>query len=110
MSVMTFQIAGVYIVCLTVCLSAGQRKRQSSASLAPVRGIHRWPVDSPHEGAVTRKMLDDVIMYSVIKQKWCKYLMGEVQSPGQELQLVMPEWQPILIVLILLTYVKDIRK
>ena len=20
--------------------------------------------------------------------------MGEVQSPGQELQLVMPEWQP----------------
>ena len=29
-----------------------------------VRGIHRWPVDSPHKGSVTRKMLpfDDVIM------------------------------------------------
>ena len=28
------------------CLGADQRKHQSSASLAPVRGIHRWPVDS----------------------------------------------------------------
>ena len=29
-----------------------------------VRGIHRWPVDSPHKGPVTREMLpfDDVIM------------------------------------------------
>ena len=62
MSVMAFQIAGVYIVCLTVCWGAGQRKRQSSASLAPVRGIHRWPVDSPHEGAVTRKMSTEYVM------------------------------------------------
>ena len=38
--------------------------RYSSASLAFVRGIHRWPVDSPHKGPVTRKMLpfDDVII------------------------------------------------
>ena len=36
----------------------------SSASLAFVRGIHRWPVDSPHKGTTTRKMFpfDDVIM------------------------------------------------
>ena len=29
-----------------------------------MRGIHRWPVNSPHKGPVTRKMfpLDDVIM------------------------------------------------
>ena len=45
------------------------RRRSKKTSLAPVRGIHRWPVDSPHEGTVTRKMLDDVIMYSVIKRK-----------------------------------------
>ena len=39
-------------------------KSQSSASLDFVRGIHRWPVNSPHKGPVTRKMFpfDDVIM------------------------------------------------
>ena len=39
-------------------------KHQSSASLAFVLGIHRWPVNSPHKGPVTRKMFpfDDVIM------------------------------------------------
>ena len=42
------------------------KKRQSSTSLALVRGIHRWPVNSPHNGSVTRKMFpfDDVIMHS----------------------------------------------
>ena len=58
--------------CLLKCLSgADQRKHQSSASLAFVRGIHRWPVNSPHKWPVTLKMflLDDVIMLivSVIK-------------------------------------------
>ena len=51
--------------CLLNRLSdADQRKHQSSASLAFVRGIHRWPVDSPHKGPMTPKMfpLDDVIM------------------------------------------------
>ena len=40
------------------------RKHQSSASLAFVRGIHWWPVNSPHKWPVTRKMFpsDDVIM------------------------------------------------
>ena len=35
-----------------------------SASLAFVRGIHRWPVNSPQKWPVTRKMFpfDDVIM------------------------------------------------
>ena len=44
--------------------SADQRKHQSSASLAFVRGIHRSPVNSPHKWPVTRKMFpcDDVIM------------------------------------------------
>ena len=43
-----------------------QRKHQSSASLAFVRGIHRWPVNSPHKWPVTRKMLpyDDINMWS----------------------------------------------
>ena len=41
-----------------------QRKHQSSASLAFVMEIHRWMVNFPHKGPVTRKMfpLDDVII------------------------------------------------
>ena len=44
--------------------SADQRKHQSSASLAFVRGIHRGPVNSPHKWPVTRKMFpfDNAIM------------------------------------------------
>ena len=33
------------------------RKHQSVTSLAFVWGIHRWPVNSPHKGPVTRKCL-----------------------------------------------------
>ena len=35
---------------------AEQRKHQSSATLALVRVIQRWPANSPHKGPVTRKM------------------------------------------------------
>ena len=40
-----------------------QRNHQSSTSLAFVTGIHRWPVNFPHKGPVTRRMFpfDDVI-------------------------------------------------
>ena len=64
MSAMVSRITGVQIVCTTVCSSANQRKHQSSASLVFVRGIHRWPVNSPYKGPITRKMFpfDDVIM------------------------------------------------
>ena len=59
-----------YFPSLTVVYSivysgADQRKHQSSASLAFVRGIHRpGSVNSPHKGPVTWKMFpfDDVIM------------------------------------------------
>ena len=49
-----------------------QRKHQTSASLAFVRGIHRGPVNSPHKGPVTRKMFpfDDVYMYSTF---WIRF-------------------------------------
>ena len=50
----------------TVFSGTDQRKHQSSASLAFVREIHRWPVNFPHKGPVTRKMFpfdDDVIMF-----------------------------------------------
>ena len=64
MSALVSQITCVSIVCSTVCSGADQRKHQSSASLAFVRGIDWWLVDSLHKGQVTRKMFsfDDVIM------------------------------------------------
>ena len=60
----TSQITSLRTVYSTVCSGTDQRKHQSSASLAFVRGIHRWPVNSPHKGPVTRTMFpfDDVIM------------------------------------------------
>ena len=53
-----------HIVYSSVYSGADQTKYQSSASLAFVRGIHWWPVNSPHKWPVTRKMFsfDDVIM------------------------------------------------
>ena len=64
MSTMASQITSLTIVYSTAYSGADQRKHQSSASLAFVRGIHRWPVNSPHKGPVTREMFpfDDVIM------------------------------------------------
>ena len=55
MDAMTSQITSLTIVYSTVHSGADQRKHQSSASLAFVRGIHRWPVNSPHKWPVTRK-------------------------------------------------------
>ena len=55
MSAMASQNSSISTV-LAVCSVAHQRNHQSSASLAFVRGIHRWPVDSPHKGPVTRKI------------------------------------------------------
>ena len=71
------------ITSLTIVSGADQRKHQSSASLAFVRGIHRWPVNSPHKGPVTRKMFpfDDVIMHDVMS--YC--------SPSLYLQTQFPQ-------------------
>ena len=64
-STMVSQITSLTIVYSTIRSSRDQRKHQSSASLALVRRIHRWPANSPHKEPVTRKMLqfDDVIMF-----------------------------------------------
>ena len=64
MGLMASYITGVSIVYSTFCSGADQRQHQRSVSLAFVRGIHRWPVNSPHKGPVTWKMFqfDDVIM------------------------------------------------
>ena len=76
MGTMASQITSLAIVYSIVYSGTYQRKHQSSASLAFVWGIHRWPVNSPHKGPVTRKMFpfDDVIVYCVIhewQRLWC---------------------------------------
>ena len=69
MSVMVAQITSLMIVCSTVYSGTDQRKHQSSASLAFVRGIHQWLVNSPYKRPITWKMfpLDDVIMSDQVR-------------------------------------------
>ena len=64
MSVMGSLITSASIVNSTFNSGKDQRKHQSSASLAFVRGIPRSPVNSPHNVPVTRKMFpfNDFIM------------------------------------------------
>ena len=64
MSTMASQITSLTIVYSSVYSGADQRKHQSSVSLAFVTGLHRWPMNSPHKGPVTRRLFpfDDVIM------------------------------------------------
>ena len=60
-----------------------ESKHESSASLAFVRGIHRWPVNSSHKWPVTRKMFpfDDVIMKS--NDTWVLvFLKAEIRLPA----------------------------
>ena len=74
MGAIASQITSLTIVYSIVYSGTYQRKHQSSASLAFVRGIHRGPVNSPHKWPVTRKMFpfDDIIMTSKCPStSWC---------------------------------------
>ena len=74
MDAIASQITSLTIVYSIVYSDPDERKHQSSASLAFVRGIHRGPVNSPHKWPVTRKMFpfDDVIMRAPwpVEQPW----------------------------------------
>ena len=66
----------------TVCSGEGERKRQSSALLAFVRGIYRWPVNSPPKGPETRKMIpfeDVIIWWAVLIKLWLISLYSFVE-------------------------------
>ena len=54
-STMASKITGFSIVYPTVWSDTDQRKHQGSASLAFVRGIHRWPVNSHTKGQLRGK-------------------------------------------------------
>ena len=90
MGVMASQITSLTIVYSTVYSGADQTKHQRSTSLAFVRGIRRWPVNSPHNWPVTRKRFpfDDVISshgidcminasFSTMLEKKCQLLSAE---------------------------------
>ena len=53
--------------CLPNCLFKRRSRKTWKLSLAFVRRIHRWPVNSPHKGPVTRKMFpfDDAVNWRV---------------------------------------------
>ena len=63
MRLMASEITSLTIVYSTVYWGPDQRKHQNSPSLAFVRGIYRWPVNSLRKRPVSRKMfpIDDVI-------------------------------------------------
>ena len=73
-----------------------QRKHQSSASLNCAKGKHRWPVLSPHQGPVTRKMFpfDDVIMsllclwIPMIKVQRSFFYVMAIPVPGKTVLMV----------------------
>ena len=68
MIAMASQITSHTIVNSTVYSGIDERK-QSSASLVFVRGIHRWPLNSPHKGPVTLKMFY-LITSSWVFESW----------------------------------------
>ena len=69
MIAMAYQITSLTIVYSIVYSGTDKRKHQSSASLAFMRGIHRWPMNSPHKGPVPRKMFpfDDAIKHDHVR-------------------------------------------
>ena len=79
MSTMAYQITSLTMVYSTVYSGVDQREHQSSASLSFGWGIHRWPVNSPHKGPVTRKcshlmtssLFDIVSRLSYISNRKC---------------------------------------
>ena len=73
MGAIASQITSLTIVYSTVYSGTDQRKHESSASLALVRGIHRGPGNFPHKWSVTRKMFPfaDVIMDGSVLVKSC---------------------------------------
>ena len=72
MSTMASQITSLTIVYPTIYSGVDQRQHQSYASLAFVRGIHQWPMNSQHKGPVTLKMFpfDDVSNSPMYRLQW----------------------------------------
>ena len=109
MGAMASQISSLTIVYSTVYSGADQRKYQSSASLPFVREIHRWPVNSPHKGPVTRKMFpfDDVVM--LFRPQYVNQMCGSYRSEVQTWTNIDQPLPPTIRVLIAGTWKWTLR-
>ena len=87
MSAMASPITSLTIVYSTVYSRADQRKYQSSAWLAFAWGIHRWPVNSPHKGPVTR------IFFFI----WCRHHEMPVKQSRRGYLIVHIKYKPVAI-------------
>ena len=94
MGAMASQITSMTIVYSTVYSDADQRKHQRSASLAFMRGIHRWPKNSPHKWPVKRKMLqfDDVIITCslIVHRQWSNHNIWGANHPNLPRAIIQP--------------------
>ena len=95
MSVMASQITSLTIADSTVYSGTYERKYQSSALLAFMRGIHRWLLNFPHKGPVTRKMfsIDDVIMICSFFRIRC--LLGIIIITSGSASTVIIKWKSL---------------
>ena len=105
MSAISSQITSITDVYSTVYSGTDERKHQSSALLAFLRGIHRSPVNSPYKRPVTRKMFpfDDVIMFTSLFKSLhdkCVYV------PVHHRRLTLPT-SPSVIHFLILVYHPD---
>ena len=85
MRAISSQITEVSIVYSTVCSGVHRRKHQSSASLAFLRRIQRWPVNSPLKGPVTRKCfhLMRSLYRNAVQSAWnISYKLAIPRSPN----------------------------
>ena len=90
MNVMASHITGISIL---INRLFRRRSKKTSASPFCVWRIHRWPVNSPHKGPVTRKMLpfDGVIMtFSVI---WSTEMAQAISNICLESRLLHSKWK-----------------
>ena len=83
MSAIASRITSLTIVYSTVCSRRRSKKTSKIRVTGLCEGIHRWPVNSPHKGTVTRKMFpfEDVIV---------KRLTGQVSTST----VICPRWAP----------------
>ena len=99
MGAIASQITSLTAVYSIVYWDADQRKHQSSASLAFVRGIHRGPVNSPHKWPVTRKMFQLMTSswYNVMPcLTYTQIQLGNLHHDSKSLLVVPHHWHHVL--------------
>ena len=88
MSAMASQITSLTSVYSTVYPVADQRKHQSSASLAFVRGIHRRPVNAPHKWPVTRKCFYFIVIMNAVIENDGQILIKSRRTSSDETGII----------------------